>query len=283
MAARAIWQGHLRLSLVSLPVQLYSATDSSGTIPLNQIHAPSGERIRYQKIAPGVGPVDADDIIRGFQVEKGRYVLLEDEELESLKIEAKKTIELVQFVDQGDISPLYYERPYYLSPDGELAEEAYVVIRDALKKTGKVAIGQLVMRGKDNIVAIRPCGQGLLLETLRYADEVREAERYFEGLDDVDPPKDALDLATELIGRKEGPFRPEEFHDRYTEALRDLIEAKQKNMEPLEIDSEDSDAGGKVIDLMDALKKSVAQNKKSGGAKKKTASKSSSSKTKKSA
>lgn len=283
MAARAIWQGHLRLSLVSLPVQLYSATDRSGTISLNQIHAPSGERIRYQKIAPGVGPVDTEDIIKGFQVEKDRYVLLEEEELESLKIEAKKTIELVQFVDQGDISPLYYERPYYLSPDGELAEEAYVVIRDALKKTGKVAIGQLVMRGKDNIVAIRPCGEGLLLETLRYADEVREAERYFEGLDDVDPPKDALDLATELIGRKEGPFKPEEFHDRYTEALRDLIEAKQKNMEPLEIESEDADAGGKVIDLMDALKKSVAQNKKSGGTKKKTASKGSSSKTKKSA
>lgn len=282
MAPRSIWQGHLRLSLVSLPVQLYSATDSAAAISLNQIHAPSGERIRYQKVAPGVGPVDTDDIIKGFQVEKGRYVLLEDEELESLKIEAKKTIELVQFVDQGEISPLYYERPYYLSPDGELAEEAYVVIRDALRKTGKVAIGQLVMRGKDNIVAIRPCGDGLLLETLRYADEVRGAERYFEGLDEIDPPKDALDLATELIGRKEGPFKPEAFHDRYTEALRELIEAKSKD-KTLEIEDEEADEGGKVIDLMDALKKSVAQNKKSAGAKKKTASKSSGSKSKKSA
>lgn len=256
MAPRPSWQGHLRLSLVSVPVKLFNATSPAASIPLHQIHEKSGKRIRYQKVAPGVGPVDRDEIIKGFEVSKNKYVLLSDEELDELKVQSKKTIELVQFVEQGAISPLYYESPYYLAPDGDLAEEAYAVIREALRKTGTIGIGQLAMRGKDRLCAIRPCGDGLLLETLRFAPEVRDAESYFDDIG-AKPDKDALDLATSLIKKKTGPFEPKHFHDRYTEALRDLIEAKRKGRDVEEIDEAEIPETTNVIDLMAALKKSV--------------------------
>jgi len=257
MAPRPTWQGHLRLSLVSVPVRLYNATSPAATISLHQIHEPSGKRIRYQKVAPGIGPVDRDEIIKGFEIEKNKYVLLSEEELDDLKVESKKTIEMVQFVEHDAISPLYYDSPYYLVPDGDIAEEAYAVIREALRKTKMIGIGQVAMRGKDRLASIRPCGSGLLLETLRFAREVRDAESYFDDID-AKPDKDALSLATELIERKTGPFHPEEFHDRYTEALQELIEAKRKGKSVEDIDEGEETGGGNVIDLMDALKKSVA-------------------------
>jgi DNA end-binding protein Ku len=253
---RPLWSGQLRLSLVSVPVLLVSATRSAAHIALHQIHGPSGKRIHYDKVAEGVGSVDRDEIKKGVEVSKGKYVVLEDEEIEKLKVEGKRVLELVQFVDPTEIDPIWYEKPYFLLPDGELAEEPYGVIRDALKEARKVGVGQFVMRGRDYVAALKPCGAGLTVETLRFADEVQSASKIFSGLARVRADKDLLDLASELIDRKTRPFEPETFHDRYTEALRNLVEMHQRHEKPLEIDEEE-DAGAKVIDLVEALKRSV--------------------------
>jgi DNA end-binding protein Ku len=254
---RPLWSGQLRLSLVSVPVLLVSATRGSAHIALHQIHGPSGKRIHYDKVAEGVGSVDRDEIKKGVEVSKGKYVVLEDEEIEKLKVEGKRVLELVQFVDPTEIDPIWYEKPYFLLPDGELAEEPYGVIRDALKEARKVGVGQFVMRGRDYVAALKPCGAGLTVETLRFADEVQSASKIFSGLARVRADKDLLDLASELIDRKTRPFEPETFHDRYTEALRNLVEMHQRHEKPLEIDEEEEDAGAKVIDLVEALKRSV--------------------------
>jgi DNA end-binding protein Ku len=260
MAARAYWQGQIRLALVSIPVEVYPATKSGAAISFHQIHEPSGKRIRYEKVAPGVGPVDRDEIVKGYEVEKGEYVLLDEEEIEAVKIESRKTLELVQFVDASDIDVLYYEKPYFIVPADDLAEEAYVVLREALRGTRKVGLGQLSVRGREQLVSIKPCGRGLVMEVLRYADEVNKAQGYFRDIAETKPEPELLDLATTLIEKKTAPFKPAEFHDRYVEALHRLIEKKRKargNRRILE-DIDDAPAtGGNVIDLMAALRKSV--------------------------
>ncbi|MBX7515289.1 Ku protein [Qipengyuania sp. GH38] len=260
MAARAYWQGQIRLALVSIPVEIYSASKTGAKISFNQIHEPSGKRIKYEKVVPGIGPVDRDEIIKGYEVSKGEYVLLEEEEIEAVKIESRKTLELVQFVDTCEIDPLYFEKPYYVAPKDDLAEEAFIVLREALRKAGKVALGQLSVRGSEKLVAIKPCGKGLLLETLRYADEVRKGQAFFSDIDNAKPKKELLDLATTLIEQKSAPFDASEFEDRYVDALRKLIDkkAKSKSNKAIIEDAGDAEAsGGNVIDLMAALKKSV--------------------------
>ena len=274
MAARAYWQGQIRLALVSIPVEIYSASQSGAKISFRQIHEPSGKRISYEKVVEGVGPVDRDDIIRGYELSKNNYVLLEDEEIEAVKVESKKTLELVQFVDQSEIDPLYFEKPYYVVPKDDLAEEAFIVLREALRKAKKTALGQLSVRGQEKLVAIKPCGKGMLLETLRYADEVREGQKFFGSIGDDKPEEELLDLAETLIEKKTAPFDASEFEDRYAEALQKLIEKKAKakgNKTIIEEDDEPSGSGsGNVIDLMAALKKSVdgEKPKKSSGKKK---------------
>lgn len=267
MAARAYWQGQIRLALVSIPVEIYSASQSGARISFRQIHEPSGKRISYEKVVPGIGPVDRDDIIRGFELSKNNYVLLEDEEIDAVKIESKKTLELVQFVDQTEIDPLYFEKPYYVVPQDDLAEEAFIVLREALRKAKKTALGQLSVRGQEKLVAIKPCGKGMLLETLRYADEVREGQKFFGGIADDEPEEELLDLASTLIEKKSAPFDAGEFEDRYAQALRDLIDKKAKakgNKTIIEdADEPSGDGSGNVIDLMAALKKSVDGEKKS--------------------
>ena len=210
---------------------------------------------------PGVGPVDTDDIVKGFEVSKGNYVLLEQDEIDAVKLESKRTLELIQFVDSDEIDVLYFEKPYYVVPADELAEEAYIVLRDALKRSRKVGLGQLAMRGREYIVSLKPCGRGLVLETLRYADEVRKAQSYFRDIPDEKPDADLLDLAETLIEKKTARFDPAEFHDRYVDALKGLIEKKRKAKGGKKI-LEDVEEGaparkGNVIDLMAALKKSV--------------------------
>ena len=257
MAARAYWSGRIRLALVSIPVDIVAATKSSSRISFNQIHKPSGKRIHYDKVVPGIGPVDADDIVKGYEVEKGKYVLLSDEEIGEVKLEAKRSIDLVQFVDQDDIDPIYFERPFFILPSGdnEDAEEAYSVLRDSLRKTKKIGLGQIVVRGQSSIVAIKPCGKGLLMETLRYANELKKADAAFDDIPEKNPAKDLLDLGEELIKKKSSKFHPEEFKDSYTVALRELIAAKLEKRPPREI--EDSEPASNVINLMDALKRSV--------------------------
>jgi DNA end-binding protein Ku len=255
MAPRAFWTGNLRLSLVTIPVRLYPATSSERKIELHQIHEPSGKRIRYQKVAPGVGAVENEEIIKGYEYEKGKYVLLDQKEIDELKLESKQTIELVRFVEPSAIDPRYYERPYYLLPDGDAGEEGYVIMQRALKQANKVGIGQLILRGQSNIVALEPCGRGLLLEILRHADEVKAADALFEDVPDVKVDKEALELAIELVERKSGKFEPEKLKDEYTEAVWELINAKIEHRAPTVVTGEAPSA--KVINIMDALKKSV--------------------------
>jgi DNA end-binding protein Ku len=257
MAARAFWSGHIRLALVTIPVDIVPATKSAARISFHQIHEPSGKRIRYEKVVPDIGPVDTDEIVKGYEVEKGKYVLLTDEEIADVKLEAKKTVDLVQFVDADAIDPIYFERPYYVLPSEEddVGLEAYTVLRDALKETKKIGLGQIVVRGQGSIVAIKPCGKGLLMETLRFAEEIKKASTAFDPIPAKKPDKDLIDLAEELIEKRVGAFHPEEFKDKYTDALRELIEAKQHRRKPRAI--EETPPASNVINLMDALKRSV--------------------------
>ena len=260
MAARPSWRGQIRLALVSIPVEIFPATKAGRSIAFHQIHEPSGQRVRYEKIVPGIGPVDRDEILKGYEVEKGEYVLLDPEEIEKVKLESRKTLELTQFVDLGDIDPIYYDKPYYVVPADDLAEEAFVVLREALRKAKKVGIGQLAMRGQEYVVSLKACGRGMVLETLRYADEVHKAASYFRDIADTKPDADLLDLAETLIEKKAGGFDASTFQNRYINALKALIAEKQKKKgkRVIQDDSPDKQAkGSNVIDLMAALKKSI--------------------------
>ena len=260
MAARPAWRGQIKLALVSIPVEIYPATRSGATIAFHQIHEPSGKRVRYEKVVPGIGPVDRDEILKGYEVEKGEYVLLEPEEIEKVKLESRKTLDLSQFVDLDDIDPIYFDKPYFVVPADDLAEEAFIVVREALKRSRKVGIGQLAMRGQEYIVALKPCGRGMLLETLRYDDEVNKASSYFRDIGNAKPDEDLLDLANTLIEKKSGEFDASEFHNRYVDALKALIKEKIKRKGGKVIqDPEEYRApkGSNVIDLMAALKKSL--------------------------
>src|SRR6187402_1658368 len=260
MPARAYWQGQIRLALVSIPVEVYAATKSGATIAFHQIHEPSGKRINYEKVVQGIGPVDRDEIVKGFEVSKGNYVLLDDDEIEAAKVESRRTLDLVQFVDAGEIDVFYFEKPYYVVPADDLAEEAFIVLREAMKAAGKVGIGQISVRGRETLVSLKPCGKGLVLETMRYEDEVRAAQGYFREIPATKPDKALLDLATTLIEQRTAPFDPGEFHDRYVDALRKLIAKKQKakGKKILEdVEEPAAASGSNVIDLMAALKRSV--------------------------
>jgi DNA end-binding protein Ku len=262
MPARPIWRGQIRLGLVSIPVELYSATRSGAQIQFHQVHEPTGKRIKYEKVVPGVGPVDRDEIVKGYEVAKGEYVLLDPEEIEKVKLESRKTLDLVQFVDIADIDPMYFEKPYYVVPADELAEEAFVVVRDAMRQARKIGVGQLAMRGQEYVVALKPCGRGMLLETLRYADEVNKAASYFREIGDHKPDPELLDMATLLIDRKTGEFDAGEFRNRYVDALKQLIEEKQRAKGKKIIQDPDDSAparGSNVVDLMAALKRSLGK------------------------
>lgn len=260
MAARAYWQGQIRLALVSIPVEIYTATKSGAQVAFHQVHEPTGKRVKYEKVVPGVGPVDADEIMKGFEFEKGEYVLLEQDEIDAVKLESKKTLELTQFVDASEIDVLYYEKPYFVVPADDLAEEAFIVLREALKRTKKVGLGQLALRGREYVVSLKPCGRGMVLETLRYADEVNKAQGYFRDIPDHEADPELLSLAESLIEKKAGKFDPKEFHDRYVDALKDLIERKKKAKGRKIIEDKDDSGdsrGSNVVDLMAALKKSL--------------------------
>jgi len=280
MAARAYWKGQIRLALVSIPVEIFSATKSGAQIAFNQIHEPTGKRIKYEKVVPGIGAVDPEEIVRGYQYEKGSYVVVEDEELDAVKLESKKTLELTQFVDYDEVDVLYFEKPYFVVPADDLAEEAFIVLREALRRTRKMGIGQLALRGREYLVSIKPCGRGIVLETLRYADEVNKARDYFRDIGEGKPDEELLDLAETLIDKKTAEFDASKFHDRYIEALHDLIERKRKGATIKPEEDSAPARGGNVIDLMAALKRSIerpaekaGKEAAAGGAAKKPAAK----------
>ena len=272
MAARPIWKGQIRLSLVSIPVEIFSATQSGASISFRQIHRESGKRIHYDKVVDGIGPVDSDEIVKRYEVESGEYVLLTDEEIDDVKLETRKTLELVQFVDSVSIPPLYFDKPYYVVPQDELAGDAFRVVRDALRKASKTGLGQLSMRGKEYLVALRPCGKGLLLETLHYEDEVRKSDTIFSDISEKESDDDLLDVAEALIAKKTGPFDAGHFKNHYTAALKELIAKKRKSggKAKIEVEEDDDDrsnkGGDNVVDLMATLKKSLEQGGGSGKA-----------------
>lgn len=259
-SARPTWKGQMRLSLVAIDVELYSATKPGARPSFRQIHEPTGKRIRYEKVVEGVGPVERDEIKKGYEYEKGEYVLLEDEELDAVRLETRRTLELVQFVDETEIPPLYFDAPYFVAPTDELAEEAFRVVRDALRKAKKVGLGQLALRGKEYLVAVRPCGKGMLLETLHYENEIRKSDSFFSDIAAKSSDEELLEVATALIDKKTKAFDIGAFKDHYQAALRDLIERKKKAKgRKISVDDGDRPSGERdnVIDLMSALKQSL--------------------------
>jgi DNA end-binding protein Ku len=262
MAARAYWKGFLRLSLVSISVEIYNAVESKSEISFRQIHKPSGRRINYTKTVQGIGEVDNADIVKGYEVGDDTYVTLEPEEIDAVKLESKKTMDLVRFVDASEIDPRYFERPYYIAPSDKHSGEGFVVIREALRKTGKVGIAQFTISGREWLVAIAPFEDGLLMEMLRYADEIKKAAPFFDEVPNAKPDKEMIDLAIELIERKSGKFAPNDFENHYATALRELVHKKMKGQK-ITAPHEEAPRGAKVIDLMAALRKSIGD--KDGG------------------
>jgi DNA end-binding protein Ku len=255
MAPRAYWKGYLKLSLVSCPIALYPATSEGEKISFHQLHKQTGNRIRYKKVDAETGrEVDNDDIVKGYEVSKGEYVELEPEELDAVEIESKRIVDIHQFVPKDDIDELYINTPYYIVPDGEAGQQAFAVIRDAIRKEGMVALGKVVFTSREHIVALEARGKGLLGVTLRYPYEVRDQEDYFETIENVKVPKDMLELALHIVDTMTGKFEPKKFEDKYENALKTLIKKKRKG-ETIEAPKER--APSNVIDLMDALRQSV--------------------------
>lgn len=257
---RAYWKGYLRLSLVTIAVEVYNAVESRSEISFRQIHKPSGRRVNYEKVVQGVGKIDNADIVKGYEVDTDTYVTLEPEEIDALKLESKKTIDLVQFVDAADIDYRYFERPYFVAPADTLAGEGYVVIRDALRRTGKVGLAQITIGGREWLVALAPLGDGLVMEMLRYADELRDPADFFEIVPTAKPQKEMIDLAIQLIEKKTSAFRADAYQDHYQEALKALVQEKMKGKRIIAAEEEGGrPSGANVIDLMEALKRSVGQ------------------------
>jgi DNA end-binding protein Ku len=258
--ARAYWKGYLRLSLVSIAVEIYNAVESKGEISFRQIHKPSGRRVNYEKVVQGIGKIESSDIVKGYEVDTDTYVTMEPEEIDALKLESKKTIDLVQFVDAKDIDYRYFERPYFMTPADALAGEGYVVIRDALRKTGKVGLAQVTIGGREWLVAVAPLEDGLVMEMLRYAEELRDPADFFDEVPSAKPDKEMIELATQLITKKSAPFKPESYTDRYQEALKQLVQDKLKGHKIIAPHEDASrPKGANVVDLMEALKRSVGQ------------------------
>lgn len=285
VVARAYWKGFLRLSLVTINVEIFSAVESAADIAFRQIHKPSGQRIKYQKVVPGIGEVETSDIVKGYEVDDDTYVLVEPDELKALQLESQKSLDLIQFIDADEIDARYYERPYYVMPADEPSTDGYQVIAQALAKAGKVGLGQVTMRGREYLVAIAPVenGKGLLMEILRYQREVRPAKAFFDELPEKKIDGELIKLASELINGKSAPFDPGAFEDRYAAALRDLVDEKAKGRKLVTARQEDIPASAEIIDLMDALKKSVSGKPKKKAAPKKTPARKAAAKSKKSA
>lgn len=258
MATRPYWSGQIRLSLVSLPVNIYAAVNSARSIPMHEIYRKTGKRVHHQLVTDNE-VIERDDIVKGYEYKKGRYVLIEPEEIKALKLPSKNTLEIVQFVPANEVETLYFEKPYFVAPKDDGAEDAFATIREGLRKTGTYGIGQLVIGGRERLCALKPCGRGMMLETIRYRDELRKADEYFEDIDHVKVGKEEVALVEQLIKQKLTHFEPAKFHDHYREALRELIDAKMEGREP---EYEEDLPPAKVVNLMDALKKSLGSNKK---------------------
>jgi len=256
MATRPTWQGYLRLSLVSCPVALYTATSRSGEVHFNMLEKKSHQRIRMVPTDAKGDPVDRSDIVKGFEIEKGRYVVVTDEEIKNVRLETTRTLDIERFVDEDDIDRLYWDDPFYVVPEKGVGAEAFAVIRDAMKAAGKIAIGCLVLRGRERQIALEVRGKGLVAYALRPHDEVRDSGDFFDDIPAVKADKDMVEIATRIIGQKEAAFDPSGFTDRYDDALKALIKAKQKGGKKALIEAPEPDDTN-VIDRMAALRNSL--------------------------
>ncbi|HEX8570810.1 MAG TPA: Ku protein [Caulobacteraceae bacterium] len=254
MAARPSWQGHLKLSLVTCPVALYNGTSASGDIHFNLLNPKTMNRIKMVTTDPETGPIDRSELVKGYQVEKDRYIIMTDEEIKSVRLESTKSINIERFVDAEEIDRLYWNDPYYLVPNGDLGLEAFAVIREAMRQSNKIAIGRVVMSTRERLIALEPYENGIVAYTLRTHDELRKPEEFFRDIKDVKADKAMVEIATRIIEQQEGEFEPEEFRDRYEDALRELIKAKQKG-EGVKEAHEPEDTN--VVDLMEALRASL--------------------------
>src|SRR5438105_8934348 len=251
---RPAWQGHLRLSLVSCPVVLINAVTRANDVSFHLINPETNNRIKMITTDPDTGPVSRANLVKGYEVSKGEYVLLTSDDLASVKLETTRTLDIERFVDADEIDRLYWEDPYFLIPDGKEGAEAFTVIHEAMVRAEQVALGRVVMHTRERLMAIEPRGKGLLAYTLRMANEVRNPEDAFRGIPDAKPDKQMVDIALKIVEQQEGDFEPGKFVDRYEEALRALIKEKQKGHRPVRA-PEPADTN--VIDLMSALKKSL--------------------------
>ena len=273
MAFRPTWQGHLKLSLVTCPVALYTATDSGGDVHFNLINPKTNNRIRMITTDPDTGPVDRSDLVKGYEVAKGEYVLLTQDEIKSVRLESTKTIDIERFVAGDEIDRLYWDHPYFMAPDGKLAQEAFGVIRTAMETSGQIALGRVVIGTRERILALEPRDKGILAYTIRSEDEVRDPAEVFDGISEAKPDADMIAIAEKIIAQQEGPFDPSLFVDRYEEALKALIAEKKKGRKPAKVEAPDE---SNVVDLMEALRASLDGKSKSSASAKARASKSSS-------
>src|SRR6059036_3915874 len=255
MAPRANWKGFLRLSLVTCPVALYPATSDTEKVSFNQINRKTGHRIKYAKVDADTGEeVANDDIMKGYKVDTDTYIEVTKDELDELALESTRTIEIDEFVPRSDIDSRYVIRPYYLVPDGKVGHDAFAVIRETIRNMNKVAIGRVVLTNREHIIALEPLGKGLMGTLLRYPYEVRSEKEYFDEVQDVKVTKDMLDLARHIVEQKAGSFEPDRFEDQYETALVDLINQKRAGKP---ITPKERPRGENVVDLMDALRKSL--------------------------
>src|SRR6201991_2079123 len=262
MAPRANWKGFLRLSLVTCPVALFPATSESEKVSFNQINRKTGHRIKYAKVDAETGDeVSSEDIMKGYKVDTDTYIEVSKDELDDIALESTRTIEIDEFVPKSDIDNRYLIRPYYLVPDGKVGHDAFAVIRETIRDMNKVAIGRVVLTNREHIIALEPLDKGLTGTLLRYPYEVRSEKEYFDDIQDVKVTKDMLDLAKHIVEKKSASFEPEQFEDRYESALIDLINQKRNGM-PTTAKAAPKSAGN-VINLMDALKRSLANEKQS--------------------
>jgi DNA end-binding protein Ku len=260
MAPRANWKGYLRLSLVSCPIALYPASSLSEKVSFNRLNRKTGNRLKQQNVDSETGEVvPREDIARGYEVAKGQYLIVEDEELDAVQIESTRTIDIDQFVPKSEIDERYIDSPYYIAPDGQVGQDAFAVIRDTIGKLNMVALGRVVLTRREHVIALEPKGRGLLGLTLRYPYEVRDEASYFEDIPDQKLPKEMLDLATHIVNTKSGHFDPSQFQDRYENALIDLLKKKEagEKIEPAR-----EAAAPRVVNLMDALRASIDAEKK---------------------
>ncbi len=252
---RSSWKGYLKLSLVSCAVALYSATSSAERVSFNTLNRKTGNRLKQQMLDSGTEePVDPADRVKGYQVSKGQYVMVEDADLEALKIESTKLIEIESFVPQAEVDQNYLDSPYYLAPDDKVAQEAFAVIRDAMARKQVVGIGRVVLARRERIMMLAPRGKGILATTLRYPYEVRQDSEYFADIEDIKLPDEMLSIAEVIIDRKLGHFEPEKFTDRYEEAVVSMLRAKQAGQV---FTVPEPEAPSKVVNIMDALKRSL--------------------------